>query len=663
MKAVIGTDALPLLNRSSQILSVDNAQDAWSDLVAGIAPLLMLVGDRVTKQHLRESTTRVEYYMLGATPLGLITSMVSLLRLASIPLAARLIGRSDELVREACKEVTPVNTDVPSVLSAGVVQRGDTPGLIVSRLHVRELILTIPDLRSEVGEITKGIESMNKAYTGGEGTAPEHTALIVGRLLEPADSATIIRQVDGLYKSTGVEGKADVDTTMECCLSAKVTAVGSEVNFLHGQVRSMTANRLIVLASVAAIVAVQIASLADGNWDFHLPWLLVVVGYTGLLVTIFLYAEAIKGRIRTSTVVFSAGRGTNYCALQYAELDKDGGPGYVLPVTRSGGEDVVKISCLLRTNLRTEMLGTLAGIMFSISFLIHYLGLRSVQWWVSVCELSICFIMVIIRTVASRTPLKFTEAESAYDTDLRSVGVIRPSARIQAHIRDAESTHHSVHVVRAHFGIRNMGPQTQGDLAAALLANHLKQWHPEKLQKVFDAIGLIQCQANCLTADKHVVMHAGGTGILTKEGYLRPAKLQVWAQELTVDQVRSQSLIGWSINGLMRNEDLEIIPAFRNCVTQQVFVPASDSVVDWWLRSESSNSWIANCGHLQWGGVIGLALLFCALDVSESPEIEKALSYRLQDADRNPGLVARAVADELHKALSKLLADGELELA
>jgi hypothetical protein len=236
----------------------------------------------------------------------------------------------------------------------------------------------------------------------------------------------------------------------------------------------MTANRSIVFASVAAIVAVQIASLADGNWDFHLPWLLVVIGYTG--------------------------------------------------------------------------------------------------------------------------------------------------------------------------------------------PNHLKQWHPEKLKKVFDAIALIQCQVKCLTPDIHVVTHAGGTGILTKEGYLRPAKLQLWAQELTVDQVRSQSLIGCSINGLIRNEDLEIIPAFRDCVTQQVFVPASDSVVDWWLRSESSNSWIANAVICNGGGVIGLALLFFALDASESPEFEKALSYGLQDADRNPGLVARAVADELHQALS-ILADGGLELS
>jgi hypothetical protein len=107
--APLPTDALPtgafpvasklkwssaLVKRTVQLLSVDNASDSWSDLVSGIAPLVLLVGERVTKQHLRESMTRVEYYMLGASPFGLITSMVSVLRLSAIPFVTRLIGRS-----------------------------------------------------------------------------------------------------------------------------------------------------------------------------------------------------------------------------------------------------------------------------------------------------------------------------------------------------------------------------------------------------------------------------------------------------------------------------------------------------------------------------------------------------------------------------------------
>lgn len=667
LKLAAVSEALPLMNggewssifrRNVHILSIENAQDAWSDLVAGVAPLILLVGERVTKQHLRESTSRIEYYMLGATPLGLITSIISLLRLASIPIAARLIGRSDELIRQACIEVTPVNTaEVTSVLSSGSVQRGEGNGGAVSRLHVRESICTIPELRSEIVEVRKGIEGLNKAYRGIEGSIPDHTALLVGRLSEPGHPTTILREVGYLYTSSEAEDLKASQSLMECYLSVKVTAVGSEVNYLHGQVRSVRTNWSIVISSIAAMVAVHIASLHEAQWEVLLPWLFVVGGYVGLLLTIFVYGEAVKARIRTTTIRLSVGRGSNYIALQTGNIDKEGTLGHVLPLVEAERHDYVKVSCLLPLKLRTEVLGTLGGVLFLISFLFHYLGLRSVQWWVSVCELGICLIMVMVRTLVSRYPFKFVEGDSVYDTDLRSVGVIRPSARKQAHLRDADDTKlRLTQFVRAHFGYRNMGPKTQGDTAAALLACSLNQWDPEKLRGLFAIVGLHDCRAMHVKDETYMIIHAGGTGLLTKEGYLRPADAQVWAQEVTVEQAKTHSLVTWATNGLMRNEEFEVLSDFRGIVTQQVFIPAVDGVIDWWLRSEGMNSSIANCDNLQWGGALSLALLFCALDATGCPALKEALSERLQDALANPGLVSRAVANELEAALRNISA-------
>jgi len=656
----LGDDTLNSLSPRDavHILSIENAQDAWSDLDAGVAPLILLVGERVTKQHLRESTSRIEYYMLGATPLGLITSIISLLRLASIPLAARLIGRSDELIREACREVTPVNTkEVTSVLSGGTVQRGESDGEAVTRLHVREVSSTIRELWSEIAEVRKGIQGLNKAYKRVEGGIPDHTALLVGRLIDGGQPAAIVREVECLYTSQDSEDLQSGQSLMETCISVKVTAVGSEVNYLHGQVRSVRTNWSIVVSSVAAMVAVHIASLQDAGWEILLPWVFVVGGYVGLLFTIFVYGEAVRGRIRTSTVRLSADRGNYSIALQTGNLDKEGTVGHLLPLAEAGRHDFVKVNCLLPLTLRTELLGTLGGILFLISFLFHYLGLRSVQWWVSVGELGICLIMVTVRTLASRHPFTFVESKSVYDTDLRSVGVISPSARKRARLQDAGDKARLTRYVRAHFGIRQMGPITQGDTAAALLASSLKQWNPEKLTRIFTLVGLHDCRATHLKDDKYMLIHAGGTGLLTKEGYLRPSDIQVWAQEITLDQLRSQSLIGWSTNGLMRNEEFEILSEFRGIVTQQIFIPAVDGVLDWWLRSEGMNSWIANCDNLQWGAVLSLGLLFCALDMQDCP----ALQERLMDASRNPELVSRAVAEELEAALRNILSNTTIE--
>jgi hypothetical protein len=207
-----------------------------------------------------------------------------------------------------------------------------------------------------------------------------------------------------------------------------------------------------------------------------------------------------------------------------------------------------------------------------------------------------------------------------------------------------------------------MGTKTQGDIAAALLAASLKNWEVEKRRALFHKFGLMECRSvkgQHSHGDTHVLTHVGGTGLLCQEGFIRPQHLQVWAQEYDIKQVKHQSLIGWAVNGLMRNENLELLPEYKNSITQKVHVPASDSVVSWWLRSEGSNSWVANCDNLQWGGVAPLALLLCMLDTSEDDEMEDALNDLLQNAQLQHSHAAAAVAADLENAFSKIAGNHE----
>jgi hypothetical protein len=267
------TDHVATLTHGSAkrvFLGVDNSQDAWSDLVAGLAPLVLLVGERVTKQHLRECRSRVDYYMLGATPFGLATSIVNMLRLISVPVIARLIGRSDELVRDACKEITPVNTgDANSVLEAGKVQRGDSEiSGSLSRLHVWEFSTTISALQTGVEEIRESMQSMTSAYRDAVGVVPTHSALIVAEFIDASDPVSAAEYVESLCISKKL-GKSE-DARVQGTLSAKVTAVGNEVNYRDGQVRSRSTNWLLVISSVSVIVALHVASLADRGWEVSL---------------------------------------------------------------------------------------------------------------------------------------------------------------------------------------------------------------------------------------------------------------------------------------------------------------------------------------------------------------------------------------------------------
>ena len=649
-------------------IGIDNSQDEWSQLIAGVAPLIFLLGERVTKQHLRESLSRADYYLLGAIPFGLVTSVVSLLRLVSLPPVTRLIGRSDELLQETCKEITPVNTgNINSILEDGRVQRGivetqqGPTGVstnTVTRLHVWEFCSSVAELSVEIGNVRRAMSEMDHAYKySTDLSVPTHLALIVADIDKGKTYKEAIEIVKGLY---GL-GEADCDahTIIQGTLSMKITAVGGEVNFVKGEVRSTASKIALVVASITSIFALHVASLVDVHFQVSVEWLFVVVGYLGLLLSVSIYAEAIRHRITFMSVQLGPhGPGSTYCALQNGNLDKEGTLGYALPVAQLGGVDVVQISCLREPTFMAQILGTVAGGAMLLSFLLHYLGLRSVQWWVSVCELAICFIMIGIRTMAARTPHPFVQSNCLYDTDLRSVGVIRASGRKRASITDEPSPYHRFQSLRMHFGIRKMGPKTEGDLVAALLASKLCEMDPQLRKHVFDKIGFAKCQVQRFddSVPSYVIIHCGGCGLLTKEGFVRPRKPLVWSQEFTLHQVREESLIGWAINGLNRNEDLQLLPEFKDSTSQAVYITAVDSLVDWWLRSEGSNEWQYNIENLHWSGALALSLLLCELATTGSSDEEFAneLDILIQDAKTEATLISTLVAQDLAEALEKI---------
>ncbi|KAK2002120.1 hypothetical protein LX36DRAFT_652618 [Colletotrichum falcatum] len=74
--------------------------DAWDDfannLATDLAPILALFGEQVTKQFLSESTTMWDNFIFAMAPLGVITAVVSAIRVCSGPSLRAFIGRAQE---------------------------------------------------------------------------------------------------------------------------------------------------------------------------------------------------------------------------------------------------------------------------------------------------------------------------------------------------------------------------------------------------------------------------------------------------------------------------------------------------------------------------------------------------------------------------------------
>jgi hypothetical protein len=83
--------ALPI---SPEPASSGFAGDEFSNnLFCDLAPLLTLLGERVTKQFLSMSMGWADHIMLGMGPLGVITAVVSAIRVGGVSQLKAFIGR------------------------------------------------------------------------------------------------------------------------------------------------------------------------------------------------------------------------------------------------------------------------------------------------------------------------------------------------------------------------------------------------------------------------------------------------------------------------------------------------------------------------------------------------------------------------------------------
>ncbi|KZL76962.1 ankyrin repeat domain-containing protein 28 [Colletotrichum tofieldiae] len=117
--------------------------DGWDDfannLATDLAPLLALFGEQVTKQFLSESTTRWDNFIFAMAPLGVITAVVSAIRVCGGPSLRAFIGRAQEGGGIAEAELcSSTSRDVCELYHNGAIVRVFGRPKILEIVHDRE---------------------------------------------------------------------------------------------------------------------------------------------------------------------------------------------------------------------------------------------------------------------------------------------------------------------------------------------------------------------------------------------------------------------------------------------------------------------------------------------------------------------------------------------
>ncbi|RYO95741.1 hypothetical protein DL764_007610 [Monosporascus ibericus] len=113
----------------------DDLSDFSNNLATDLGPLLALFGDSITVQYLSESTSFLDYFIFAMAPIGIITAVVSTIRVCGSPSLRAFIGRSQE--GDATIEAalcTSTSRDVCEMFNKGGITR------VLGRPNILELV-------------------------------------------------------------------------------------------------------------------------------------------------------------------------------------------------------------------------------------------------------------------------------------------------------------------------------------------------------------------------------------------------------------------------------------------------------------------------------------------------------------------------------------------
>ncbi|KAK4251296.1 hypothetical protein C7999DRAFT_28026 [Corynascus novoguineensis] len=123
----------------------DDLSDFSNNLATDIGPLLVLFGESMTKQYLSESTSLLDYFIFAMAPIGIITAVVSTIRVCGHSSLRAFIGRSQEgdgvIEAELC---TSTSRDVCELFTRGGITR------VLGRPSILELVYD-PRIRDKAG--------------------------------------------------------------------------------------------------------------------------------------------------------------------------------------------------------------------------------------------------------------------------------------------------------------------------------------------------------------------------------------------------------------------------------------------------------------------------------------------------------------------------------
>ncbi|KAK2743236.1 hypothetical protein FQN57_004925 [Myotisia sp. PD_48] len=389
-----------LISFSTCVAAKDDNDDFSNNLFTDLAPILALFGEQVTKQFLSHSTGWADNIILSMAPLGIVTTIVSAIRIGGPSWLKALIGRARENLAVAEAEImSSVSKEVCELWNGRAVVR------CIGTAQIAEFICLIPD---DLPENDKNVKITTITRSDAERRG----------YLRKAENNGHGKKYKNTYSEESIaeHGQAQgANPTHEVVVVRNTTAVIPNISLnAHKQ---FDRRELHVIATIGAFL--QLGVLLYAGFATYYPELKFPKG--GIAVEKYAYpcntigtVILVTGMLLCSHVVESSTLETTYRTkpgtkarmvwLQQAQTVSDQSFDSYAIFTRDSRTHILTSERMEGQSERAILiLKTIFGSIICISgFIIQFVGLRAMHWSVSVAQLGSVLIMTTLRAWVRR---------------------------------------------------------------------------------------------------------------------------------------------------------------------------------------------------------------------------------------------------------------------
>ncbi|OCL09531.1 hypothetical protein AOQ84DRAFT_404329 [Glonium stellatum] len=599
--------------------TVDPGPDAWAEGLSGIGPLILLIGDRNTKQVLREIRGIHNAFSLAVAPLGLIFVLTGLIRLCGDQRLRSFIGYELEARASAGIEMTRINCgSVHAELVDGYIVRSTTAdpqsqAIAVSTFEgdsegsIDEAIARIREcnnFKSKKAQksIPDGVANTNWCLRVTCSKATKQDSMEDRNEIKDMSAVEDCSGLEDILSDhlTNVEDRQTQSTMPKLQISFLCTFEAVS-EFAVSAPLSKAPAIIFCIVSLVAILTMQVAALWQQNWR-SAGWLLMFSGYIGIVLGTLSAAMLIHS---SCACLVLHNRNTSYNP-KWTE-------GLVISVKNTDSMDTTGSNfyrCSTQTqtfeavwmkdpNSMKQFLAWVVSIFLSLAFICHYLGLRSCRWWLSVSELVICISAAFIRSITRGHQHKFEVFEDIkIDKRCMSTGIIRTQAAMKI---DSSLLRGDCMDLR----IYSDQPSCCTPLAGEQIA-----WQAAKLchqsnditSRLLDLTGMrVMASTNSQQKGNRAIFASFNGGLIVTEGLAFPGtRICLGFSSSITDLAAPTPLLS---RGIMRQPQWAVTHSDLgkdSIPLGQVYISQLSSIIDWWTLSEDRNDRGDLQKNLQW---------------------------------------------------------------